>query len=148
MEPKKYITSELFIHDELARRAKLVVDAIPTLWRRDGRIVPSIFIWPSDQVKTEDGSMHDGLIVATLPQDATERGDLIRQSISDTKPYAILIVESTRNSITAVFETHHGTRAWVIPIHEHGDARVLGDVSTTDNKISLGILWRKNSSIN
>ena len=143
MDTAKYITSERFIHDELMRRAAAVVDTLPRLWKRDGRISPSIFIWPASTIRTDDAGNHDGLIVGFLPEDGSDRAAFIRSALSKTKPYAILVVEADSNRVSALFETHHGTRAWTMPIKQHGDARVLGDMQVSDDKECLGMLWRK-----
>jgi hypothetical protein len=40
-----------------------------------------------------------------------------------------------------IFETMHGSRAWVIPIERHGDRLALGVQKVQDDAMHIGLLW-------
>jgi hypothetical protein len=143
---KEYITSERFIHDELLRRATDAVNKIFDLWKSDGQILPSILMWPADTVKTTEGEDHTGMIFGQLPDDAAQRPAYLREITERWKPYALLIVEQKGSTITALFESHHGTRAWHMSIERHGDARVLSDPVITDDTECANLLWSTSQS--
>ena len=140
----EYMVSERFIHDELVRRAGTVVTRLPKMWIRDGHIQPSMLLWPSDTVKTDDGKEVEDLIYGKMPEEKSERMAFLRQSIQRAGPYALLVVEQRPTAVVALFESPHGARAWTLPIERHGDHRVLGKPEVQDDGECLGILWRSN----
>lgn len=140
----EYVASERFIHDELMRRAGVVIKKLPKMWNRDGHIQPSMILWPSDTVKTDDGKEVEDLVYARMPEEESERMGFLKGAIERAGPYALLVVEQRAQSVVAVFESHHGARAWTLPIERRGDRRALGEPEVQDNGECLGLLWRRN----
>ena len=144
--PSEYITSERFIHDELIRRAERSVNHIPNLWRKLGKIPPTALSWPAAAVKTDDGEEVDGVISMELPIEESDRSHALRELVKRTKPYGLLLIEQHgKHEVRALFETHHGSRSWSLPIRRHGDVNVLGTPIVKEDTESIGILWRPRS---
>lgn len=141
MNARDYITSERFIHDILLGRAYGAVKRLPNLWRSDKRIDSSLFLWPGEPITTDDGQTIHDVTVLELPSDYTEHADLIRSAIKRVKAYAFLLVRNEGKRIRALFESPHGTRAWVYPIKRSADTWVLGKLEVTNNQETLGLLW-------
>lgn len=136
-----YISSEKFIHDELIRRAARAVQHIPTLWKKYGRAESSVIFWPADSIKVE-GREFAGAVYSDLPAAGAERDKFLLEAVGKVKPYGIFVVEQFgKERIRAIFESHHGTRSWSIPIKKHGDVYVLGSADSKDNAEHLGLLW-------
>ena len=143
-----YISSERFIHDELIRRAQRSVNHLTKLWRRNGRISPVALSWPAESVKLEDGRDFDGIITMPLPTDEAERMSALKQLVAETKAYGLLLIEQRGNKeIKAIFETHHGSKSWALPIKRHGDVWVLGKPKEKTDVESVGLLWRPRGGV-
>ncbi len=137
----EYITSERFIHDDLMARAHAMVEKLPGMWGRDGHIFPMLFTWPSEAVATS-GGRHEGICVLEL--EGTPRAEwsaLLRKAVAATKAYGLLLVEQQEREVVVIFETHHGSRAWRLPVKRHGDRCVLEKPRVSTDVESVGILW-------
>ena len=141
MNARDYIISERFIHDVLLARALGAVKKLPELWRKDKRIEPSLFLWPESAVATDDGGSVKGLVIFPLPPDRAEHDALIKGALKKTGAYALLLVHNEGQRIRALFESPHGTRAWVYPLKRSADTWVLGKIEVSDDKETLGLLW-------
>lgn len=133
---------ELFIHEELLRRATHSVNKIPDLWRTDHAIYPTILLWPENSVQTTSGTPFSGVVFSELPDVA--RSEYIARVVSQVGAYAVLVTEELSDCVRCVFETKHGTASWRLPIKYHGDVRVLGAAVKQTNSESVGVLWRAN----
>jgi len=138
----EYITSELFIHDELLRRAKGGLDMIPAAYKRFGKLAPFMISFPSTRVYLDDGRPHEAPVLCDLPDNRSEWKKEITGFIIRTKPYALLLAEQHDNEVVVIFESQHGTQSWHWPLKRHGDVRVLGDRTSKKDTASIGILWR------
>lgn len=141
--PSPYFTSERFIHDELRRRAGQAVDHLQELWKDQQRIDPILLLWPAEPVRTKEGVMFEGCVYCELTGDEQARRATMLQAIERVRPYGLLLVEQREGAVKAIFETHHGTRTWTLPIKKHGDVRVLYDPQSADDAESLGFLWKR-----
>jgi hypothetical protein len=140
----EHIRSGRFIHIELLRRAEHSVAKIPDLWRADFRIYPSMLIWPTDGVQTQNGGQHTGVIFTALPNGADDRSKMIKLAVENCDAYALLVIEEVEGAVRAIFESAHGTETWRLPIKDHGGVRVLGVAARSTNTESLGVLWHAN----
>lgn len=143
MNARDYIISERFIHDVLLDRAARAVKKLPGLWKSDKRIDPSLFLWPSETIATDDGHDLTGVTIFSLPPTQEEHLALIQGAIKRTKAYAFLLVRNEGKRVRALFESPHGTRAWVYPVRRSADTWVLGSVTVTNDAETLNLLWSK-----
>ena len=133
------IVSERFIHDELARRVKLMFKYVYDTWRRE--IYHDIAVsWPADDV-TYKGETTDQPFIRMLIGSEGERMKRIKRFMLDTQSYGILVIEKKDAEVRLILETVHGSKCWKIPIEDHGDVRVLGKVADGGRRC-LGLLWR------
>jgi hypothetical protein len=146
MPSGQYIRSEHFIHDELARRAELLVKDALAVWRKRRKIDTYAATWSGEPVKDDGGKEID---VTLCPLSAgLARAELLRvlqQLVERTKAYGLVVVEQRENSIRVLFETRHGSRSWYIPLAWHGDVQVPGQAEVKNNDECVGLLWRKGS---
>jgi hypothetical protein len=120
-----------------------MVEYIYTSWKEDRSMEALGFTWPAEKLTDEKGNVVDGIISTILPTMGKEREELLRQFVIDTKAYGLFVIEPFEAQIRAIFETHHGSRCWNIPIERHGDVRVLGRPTIHDNTQSVGLLWKQ-----
>jgi hypothetical protein len=141
MQVSEYITSERFIHDDLLVRAQAAVNHLYEIWKKDGKIDPSLLTWPAEAVLSENGEKVDGVCCLQLPEAIEARRLAICKMVERTKAYALLVVEQLDVSVRVILETPNGTRCWNIPVHRSGDVKILGDATVTDNRENVGLLW-------
>ena len=138
-----YFASELFIHDELRRRAELGLPSIFESWKADSRLTPFLISWPSRSVDTDDGKKVADQFFMDLPEERARWSKIFVAVAERTNPYALLVAEEREGEVVIVFESMHGSRSWRYPINDHGGTRVLGTRSTQDDVDSIGLLWRQ-----
>jgi hypothetical protein len=136
----KYITSERFIHDNLVRICQGVVDEAKRLWEAKIPLDGHALTWPSAAIKDDSGSLIDRAVIMEMPE-RSEWKKALASLVERTKAYGLFLIEADDKKISAVFESMHGSRSWVVPIERHGDRLVLGDQRTKDDVDSIGLLW-------
>jgi hypothetical protein len=136
-----YYTSEQFIHEELLRMAAKGVEGIYDIWKTDGKINSFIIGWPAELIHDSTGVSVEGPCVKELHADKSNWSRELTEFASRIKAYALMLAEKRPKEILIIFESHHGTRSWNIPIHRSGDRDVLGRKRVEDNKHSIGLLW-------
>lgn len=138
------MSSERFIHDELARRAEEGLPALYRVWKKRKKITPFVIAWPSDTVYTEKGTPIDGPCVLELPQDRSLWKALLAEVARVVGAYGILRVVQREEDVQAIFETRHGAKCWTMPIVRSGDVNILKEPVVTEDQESLGLLWKAN----
>jgi hypothetical protein len=138
-----YLTSERFIHDGLLVQADMLVNQMLQAWRERQHFEAFAVTWPGEAVTDDNGEKIDQAVVAHLPEEATdaERRDMLKQMIARTKAYGVALTERRENELRVLFETHHGARAWIVPLKRHGDVLVPGPIQVRDDTECLGLLW-------
>ncbi len=143
-EAKAFILSEQFIHEALAKRAHAAYERAVAIWGEDMHLTPAALFWPTDVVLTREGAPYEGVIMAALPE-LTERHTFFAEAIKRITPYGIFTVEVAAQQggacLIGLFETSHGARQWLRPLHQHGDVLVVGPEVVTNNRHHLGVLW-------
>jgi hypothetical protein len=71
----------------------------------------------------------------------SERSAALQRLVERTKPYGLALLERRGNEVRVLFETHHGARAWILPLERHGDLLVPGATAVHDDAECLGLLW-------
>lgn len=139
-----YFRSERFIHDSLEECAADIVEQVRETWKKTFNLDPYALTWPNDDLKGDDGSIIEKAVICALPPAATqgERTEVLRQMVARTKAYGLVLIERRGNEIHVMFETHHGARAWVLPLERHGDVLVCGAPEVHEDGACVGILWR------
>jgi hypothetical protein len=140
----EFITSERFIHQDLAERAAAIAEQAREVWKKTQRIEPYAVTWPSTALKTDDGGVVDQAVICQLPLEYTDaqRTDVLHKMVEKTKAYGLVLVEQRGNQLRVLFETHHGARAWLMRLERHGDVVVCGAPEIREDADCLGILWR------
>lgn len=138
---RDYIASERFIHDDLLHKAQSAVNQLYVIWKKEGRIEPSLLTWPAETISSDKGEPIDSVCCLQLPEPPEERTPAIRLMVERTKAYGILLVEQVGDRVRALLETPLGTRCWTIPILQSGDVKTLGKPAITNNRESVGLLW-------
>ncbi len=143
MQGRDYYRSERFIHDDLARSASALVEQVRKDWRKDRKVESMAFSWPARTIKADGGGKINHFVVMAIPQDMDEAGRLeaLKRMVARTEAYAIALTERRGDELRVLFESHHGARAWVIPLKRHGDLLVPGPTQVRDNMECLGLLW-------
>ncbi len=136
-----YITSERWIHDSVLKEAELGLDVVTSAWRQQNDVGHFLIVWPEDEVLATDGSKINRAVSFDLSDDAEKNVRVFREALQVAKPYALLVVEEQDKKIRAVFETRHGTKSWVWPIHNN---LAVGQASTKVDVNYVGLLWRPN----
>jgi hypothetical protein len=139
----KYYTSERFIADHLMKLAESLVDQVRKDWRKNRHLESFVFVWPSETITGDDGSKIDRWVLQHLPDSLSvaERAETLKRLVVRTKAYGIAVTERRPTDLRVLFETHHGARAWTVPLERHGDLLVPGKTQVSDNKECLGLLW-------
>ena len=144
MVEEDYYKSERFIHDELLKVAARGVAGIYEVWKDDGKINSFVIGWPAEKLLDDDGVPLEDACVKELPDDRTSWSRELTEFASRTKAYALMLAERKDGKILVIFESHHGTRSWTIPIYRSGDRDVLGREAVVDDTHSIGLLWKQN----
>lgn len=143
MQSRAYFTSERFIHDDLARSAAVLVGQVLKDWRKDRKIESLAFSWPAKTITADTGGKVNHFVVMPIPEgmDEAARTEALKRMVARTEAYAIALTERRGDELRVLFESHHGARAWVIPLKRHGDVLVPGPTQVRDNAECLGLLW-------
>ena len=143
-EDTSYYTSERFIHDDLASKVAKMVNVARSEWRKTGNLESYAIAWPSETVRGDDGRAIEGSIMQHLPKNFSPQQvtNALKNMVARTKAYGLALIEKKDNALRILFETHHGARAWVIPLERHGDILVPGATLVRDNADCLGLLWQ------
>lgn len=139
MYGQEYVTSERFIHDSIVE--SVTDNALPTLyksWSRDQKIDPFFVAWPMSRVDP---------CQLNLSKDKSTWVGTMCELIEATHAYAILLTETVGDKLRVIFESPHGTRCWTFPIKDYGNITGLGKPTVSDDKESIGILWRRRTAV-
>jgi hypothetical protein len=141
----EYFTSERFIHDGLLKNAASIVEQVRQTWRKERKVERYAISWPSDAVSDDKGNKISGSILMALPDalSAAEVSAALQRMVKRTKAYGLLLIEQRDSDLRILFETHHGARAWILPLERHGDVLVTGTLQVHDNAECLGLLWQQ-----
>jgi len=130
-------------HAELLEVAKGIADIALEQWRHDQKLEPMALTWPAEPVPAEEGKLIFGGVICQLrrvpKQDWTRA---LQAMVAKTKAFGLVLIEKQDNQIRVLFETHEGARAWLTPLHRHGDLLTPGETTVHDDKECIGILWR------
>jgi hypothetical protein len=130
-------------HEELLDVVESIVNELLEQWEREQKLEPFALTWPSEPVESDDGKLIWGATICQLknvPKSAWNAA--LQQMVEKTKALSMFLVERRDDHIRAIFESHEGARAWLIPLHRHGDLLALGETTVHDDKECIGILWR------
>lgn len=141
---REYIASERFIYDGLLSQAEAVVKTLYETWKKERKVVPILFTWPAETIRTEDGKPHEGVCVLDLPEEGRARSTALRMMVERTKAYALLLIEQQHDAVQVILESGHGARCWKIPFVSHGDVVLLGRAQVRDDETHVGLLWSPN----
>lgn len=134
-----YIKSERFIHDQLLERCDKLVEVAKTVWIGKQGDPSIVFIWPSEPIEAEDGSLIEDEILAELPQE--DKAARLRKLVDMTKAYGLLVIELQPHALVAIFESPHGAKSWITRRELRGDVRVLAETEEHLNREHYGLLW-------
>jgi hypothetical protein len=140
MSDPTYFSSERFIFDDLAKRAERMVEEVRAQWREKQRITNCCITWPAEVLKDDAGREIQDAVYCVLPPG--EEQEALRRMVERTKAYALVLIEQKKDELRVLFESHHGARAWLIPLELHGDVRVPGATRVTENAECVGLLWK------
>jgi hypothetical protein len=137
------ITSERFIHRDLRNRAAGLAEEVREVWKKNFKVDTYAITWPSETVKGDDGIGITQAVLMFIPDTFTEEQklDALKKMVVRTKAYGVALIEKKGLEIRVLFETHHGARAWLIPLERHGDVAVPGETQVRDDAEHLGLLW-------
>jgi hypothetical protein len=130
------------LHDAIAKKAALGLNAIYATWRKHGKLTPFILVWPLDDLNFKGCLPTDSEIVVDLPEDSKAWTPILLKLFEDTAPFAVLLAQQKEEEILLVLESECGTSSWHIPIRKHGPDVVLGQPSTKTDADCLGLLWK------
>jgi len=137
------IVSERFIHTCLLEEAEAMVGYLPEAWRESKGHLPHIGVtWPATDIKGTDGHNKKRIISFFSDDDAGKRVNELLRFVGKTNAYALLVIDQHPKHIKVIFESMHGTRSWTLRIEQHGDSKVLSKPTVSDNKESVGLLWK------
>lgn len=137
-----HLASERFIHDDLLKQAEHGIKSLYKSWKKDKHIAPFLLTWPAEAVSAYDGRIVNDICRLELPENRNVWQKLLREAVTITKAYAILLCEQKDTEVTVLLESPHGTRSWRVPIETRGVVKALGKPSYKDNVDSVGLLWR------
>lgn len=102
------------------------------------------FTWTTGKVEASDGWTVEGVVGWEVPAGTplAEQLEGLRDMVARTKAYGLLLIERRDRGIYALFETHHGAKAWMMPFKPHGDVTLLGPTEVRENADCVGLLWR------
>ena len=130
-------------HAALLKVAEDIADMAQEQWRHDQRLEPIALTWPAEPVPTEEGKFIFGGVICQLrniPREDWNRA--LQKMVEKTKAFGLLLVERQDDQIRVLFETHEGARAWLTPLHRHGDLFALGETIIHDDVECVGVLWQ------
>jgi len=136
---KDDISPERRIHLALRRQAGEIIETMKELWQRDKSVESFAFSWPTMKLHADDGSVIEDLVMMLVPSDG--EAEALRAFVRRTRAYGLLLVRQEEKALIGLFETHHGARAWSIPLERRGDRWGLGAPVVVDDRESVGILW-------
>jgi len=142
------IVSERFIHTDLIDLVKKSLISIRLSWKLNGCVDPFLVLWPSEEIKADNGVPISGPILLDLPPQQELWSQLIRNAVVRTKAYALLMCEQREVEILLIFESQHGSHSWHLPIQNCGGSKLLGDPKEKANVDSVGLLWRRDQVTN
>lgn len=139
-----YFKTELFIHDALLRCAEAMAEELRKEWGAKRKVETLAVSWPSEHITADDGVKVTHAVLMPLPATFTESETMaaLKRLVEKTKAYGLALVEQKDEQLRVLFETHHGARAWLIPLERHGDIKVPGKTVVRDNTECLGLLWQ------
>ena len=138
---REYIASERFIHDGLLKQAEAAVHVVYEIWKKERAIAPTLFTWPAERIRTDNGEPHEGICLLELPEAYEKRSVAMLAMVERTKAYALLLIEQRHADVQVIFETRHGARCWSIPLVAHGDVVILERAHVQDDVGHVGLLW-------
>lgn len=143
-ENLEYYKSERFIHDDLAKRAADLAEEARSVWGRELKLERYAITWPSEPVADDSGEKIIGSIIMRIPDNFnhSQTNAALQRMVKRTKAYGIALIERQDNELRVIFETHHGARAWLMPLERHGDVLVPGKTQVHDDAECLGLLWQ------
>ena len=130
-------------HEELLEVVEGIAKDVLETWTKERRLEPLAFTWPAEPVASQDGKFVYGAVICQLrdiPQREWTRA--LQEMVHKTKARGLFLIERRDNQIRALFETAEGARAWLTPLHRHGDLLSLGETVVHDDAECIGILWR------
>ena len=101
-----------------------------------------VLAWPATAIKDDKGKDIESVVSLEVPAEVPLMKAL-KDIITRTNAYAILVCDSTEDELRVVIESHHGVRAWTTDIKRHGDVRVLGDTKVRNGTGGFNLLWKK-----
>lgn len=139
-----YFSSERFIHDDLMARAAAIADETRETWKKTRRCDAYAITWPSETLRADNGGAIENAVICQFPAlfDEAQRMETLRKMVERTKAYGLVLIEKKDDVLRVLFETHHGARAWLIPLERHGDVLVCGTPEVRNNADCVGLLWR------
>jgi hypothetical protein len=139
-----YFTSERFIHDDLAYKVEKMVILARGKYKRTGKFESYAIAWPSETITGDDGKAIAGSVLMRLQDDTPPQEVMqsLKKMVVRTKAYGLALFEKKVDALRILFETHHGARAWIVPLERHGDRLVPGKYTIRDNAECLGLLWQ------
>lgn len=138
-----YITSERFIHDNLRGKAGVLVQHVLDGWRQHQQAYCGAIAWPTEPFVADDGATieHEVFMPMRSGMAGEERVAALERLVKKTKAYGVAVSWREGNTLHVLFESHHGSRAWTIPLMPHGDVLVPGETQVQDDVEHLGLLW-------
>lgn len=132
-------------HAQLLEKVGDIVDLICEQWQKEQRVEPIALTWPASPIKTDADEQIFGAILCQLKNvPAQDWMTALRVMVSRTNAYGLALIERRGGELRVLFETPEGARAWLTPLHRHGDLMALGTTVVRDNTECVGILWRPN----
>lgn len=143
---KEYVASEQFIYDDLLLRSNAVLEGLRKKWNRittRSADKQELFVmgWPEKSLRTADGR-NISLLMHEI-KDETKASSAVQAFVKKFNIYAFLLVTVRPTHVSALFESHRGTRAWLFEAVYQGDRYKLVDPKITDNEEGLGVLRAK-----
>lgn len=135
-----YIKSEKFIWDDLIARGEKAVQRVREAWSKGRFFERTLYAWPSEHIQTESGVITH--IISFEVPDNMSTHEAALNLAKASKAYALLLIEPRQECVKIILESHHGARAWTLPVQRHGDIDVLKKEEVTTDTENIGILWR------
>jgi hypothetical protein len=141
---REYFVSEQFIVDDLLEAMANVVEEVRKTWRTERKLDRYALSWPSETIIGDDKKHITHIVYMHLPDKlkSDEVNAALKRMVKRTKAYGIALIERKGDELRVLFETHHGARAWLMPLKRHGDILVPGETLVHDNTECLGLLWQ------
>jgi hypothetical protein len=130
------------VHDAVAKKAALGLNAIYKIWRERKKLTPFIVAWPLRDLDFKSCMPTDSEVTLDLPLDKKDWPACIAQLMKDDVPFALLLAQQKEKEIVLVLESEYGSTSWHIPISKHGPDLSLGQPSMKIDTDSVGLLWK------